>query len=122
MLLHRKGLLGLCAFSLLVFLFGPQVSFAQTGTTSLRGTVTDKSGGAIAGAAVTLANPVQSLLRKTETGKNGEYEFLALPPGTYQLTVEKEGFRKFEQKDLQLLVNNPATSDIALEVGAVTQT
>src|ERR1051326_7331710 len=114
---RRKGLLGLCAFFLLVFLVGAEVSLAQTGTTSVRGTVTDKSGGAVAGATVTLANPVQSLLRTTETGKNGEYEFQALPPGTYQLTVEKEGFRRFEQKNLQLLVNNPATADVALEVG-----
>src|SRR5262245_38904589 len=122
MLRLRIGLLGLCAFSLLVFLFGAQVSFAQTGTTSLRGTVTDKSGGAVVGAFVTLSNPVQSLTRTTETGKNGEYEFQALPPGTYELIVEKDGFRKFEQKNLQLLVNNPATSDVALEVGSLTQT
>jgi hypothetical protein len=122
MLRHRKGLLGLCAISLLVSLFGVQVGLAQTGTTSLRGTVTDKSGGAVAGASLTLANPVQSFTRTTETGKNGEYEFQALPPGTYQLTVEKDGFRKFEQKNLQLLVNNPATTDVALEVGSVTQT
>jgi len=119
---HRKGLSGLCAFSLLVFLLGAQVVLGQTGTTSLRGTVTDKTGGAVAGASVTLSNPVQSLTRTTETGKNGEYEFQALPPGTYELSVEKDGFRKFEQKNLQLLVNNPATADVALEVGSISQT
>ena len=122
MLRHRKGLLGLCAFFLLVFLLGDQAGLAQTGTTSLRGTVTDKSGGAVAGASITLANPLQSLTRTTETGKNGEFEFQALPPGTYQLSVEKDGFRKFEQRNLQLLVNNPATADVALEVGSVAQT
>jgi len=122
MLRHIKGLLGLYVFLVVVSLFVSGSGFAQTGTTSLRGTVTDKSGAAIADASVTLANPAQSLSRTATTGKNGEYEFLSLPPGTYQLTVERDGFRKFEQKSLQLLVNNPATTDVALEVGSVTQT
>lgn len=119
---HLKGRLGLCAFFVVVLLLVTNLTFAQTGTTSLRGTVTDKSGAAIGGASITLSNSAQSLTRSAVSGKNGDYEFLALPPGTYQLSIEKDGFRKFEQKSLQLLVNNPATTDVALEVGSVTQT
>src|ERR1700756_4530272 len=78
------------------------VSLSQTGTTSLHGVVTDKSGAAIAGAAVKLTNPEQNLIREMKTGSLGEYEFLALPPGTYSLTVETANFRKFEQKNIQL--------------------
>lgn len=95
---------------------------AQTGTTSLRGVVTDKTGAAIVGAAVTLVNATQGLERKTTTAGAGEYEFLALPPGTYVLTVEMTNFRKYQQKDLQLLVNSPGTANLTLEVGAATQT
>ncbi|HEX8763507.1 MAG TPA: carboxypeptidase-like regulatory domain-containing protein, partial [Candidatus Acidoferrum sp.] len=84
--------------------------------------MTDKSGAVIAGAMVTLTNAGLGLTREATTSSTGEYEFLALPPGTYALTVEKSGFRKFEQKGLQLLVNTPTTINPALEVGVVSQT
>jgi len=94
----------------------------QTGTTSVRGTVTDKTGGAIAGAKVTLTNQQQGERRDATTGSAGEYGFVALPPGSYTLTVEMANFRKYEQKKLQLLVNLPATANVVLEVGSTTQT
>src|SRR5208283_3390256 len=96
--------------------------FAQTGTTSLRGTVVDKTGGAVVSATVVLRSQEQSFVRQTTTNDTGAYEFLALPPGTYRLTVESAGFRKYEQRELQLLVNNPATINVKLEVGATTET
>ena len=95
---------------------------AQTGTTSVRGVVTDKSGAAVVGAKVTLSNPQQGLVRETTTNAGGEYEFLALQPATYALAVEMSGFRKHEQKNLQLLVNLPATANVTLEVGTSSQT
>jgi len=104
------------------FLFAVSCAWGQTGTTSLRGAVTDKTGAAIANAQVTLNNMGQGLKRETTTSNTGEYEFLALPPGTYSMTVELAGFRKFEQKNLQLQVNLPATQNVTLEVGATTET
>ena len=97
-------------------------AWAQTGTTSLRGTVVDTSGGAIVGAKVTLNNPASAFQREIATDGSGAYVFLSLPPATYALTVEKAGFRKYEQSNLQLLVNLPATANVTLEVGATTQT
>jgi hypothetical protein len=97
-------------------------SFGQTGTTSLRGDVTDKSGAAIVGATITLRNAETGLERKTTSGNDGAYEFLALPPGTYSLTAEKENFRKRELPTVQLLVNLPATLNLTLEIGSTMQT
>ena len=110
---------------LVLFLcFGLMIScvaaIAQTGTTSVHGTVFDKSHAAVAGAKVTLANPVRGMQRETVSSTTGEFEFLALPPGTYRITVEKEGFNKYEQANLQLLVNTPTTLDVMLTVGEVT--
>src|ERR1017187_9414766 len=90
--------------------------FAQTGTTSVRGVVLDKSGAAVVGARVVVENAGQALQRETRTNDSGEYKFLGLPPGTYSLIVEKEGFRKFESRALDLLVNLPATRDATLGV------
>jgi carboxypeptidase family protein len=122
MLRHIKGLFGLLIISGMVSLFLGQSALGQTGTTSLRGTVTDKSGATVAGAKVRLVNAALGLERDDTSGGSGEYQFLALPPGIYSLTVEKDGFRKYQQENLQLLVNSPATSNVTLEVGSATQT
>ncbi len=95
-------------------------TWAQTGTTSLHGKVLDSTRAVVAGATVTIANQSQGISRDATTPSSGEFEFLALPPGTYALTVQKEGFKKYEQKNLQLLVNVPASVNVQLQVGAIT--
>jgi hypothetical protein len=69
-------------------------------TTSLRGTVTDPSSKAVAGANVALSNSESKTERAVATGDQGEYQFLLVPPGTYTLTVTAPGFRRYEQKDV----------------------
>ena len=104
----------------IVFLLAAEL-FAQTGTTSVQGVVLDKSGAAVVGARVVVENAGQALQRETRTNGSGEYKLLALPPGKYTLTVEKEGFRKFEVTELNLPVNLPVTVPVTLVVGAVTE-
>src|SRR5258708_37575453 len=96
---------------------------AQTGTTSLRGTVADKTGGVIQGVKVTLISTLRGSAERTgTTTSSGGYEFLSLPPGTYSLDVEMTGFRKYHQTRLQLLIDSPATVNVTLEVGSTTET
>jgi hypothetical protein len=97
-------------------------AWAQSGTTSIRGVVTDKTGAAVGGAKVTLSNSGQALQREMLTNQSGEYEFRVLPPGTYALTVEMANFRKFAQRNIPLLVNTPATVNAQLEIGSAVQT
>ena len=112
----------LFAHLLVVLCLANVVVWAQSSTTSLRGTVTDASGAAVAAAKVTLTSPDRGIERTTTTGAVGGYEFLQLLPGTYQLTVEMAGFRKFEQKGIQLLINTPSTTNVTLAVGATSET
>jgi hypothetical protein len=107
---------------LMVCLFVTISAYPQVGTTSVRGVVTDKTGAAIVGAKVTLSSTAQTFRREMQTNQEGEYEFLALPPSGYVLTVEMASFRKFENKNVQLLVNLPATINVMLEVGTTTET
>lgn len=102
-------------------LFLPAALWCQA-TTSLRGTVTDPSGGAIAHATVTAKNPAINIERTAATGTGGDYNFVSLPPGTYSLTVESNGFDRYQQTSLELLVNTPATVNVQLKVGSVNQT
>lgn len=112
----------LMASGVALFLLSLSGAWAQTGTASLRGTVTDKTGAAIVAAKVVASNQALGLSRETSTAATGEYEFLALPPGTYILTVEMTNFSKYEQTNLQLLVNTPTTVNVRLEVGTTVQT
>jgi hypothetical protein len=110
----------LCAV-VLVFTILLSFSFAQTGTTSVRGIVTDKTGAAVADAKVTITNKSQGLQREAQTDGSGEYKFLALPPGTYTLSVEKAGFSRYEEVNLELLVNVATTSNVILKVGTTSE-
>ena len=68
------------------------VAFAQSGTTSVRGAVTDKTGAVITAARVTVSNPALGLERSVDSSTAGDFEFVALQPGTYSLLVEASGF------------------------------
>src|SRR5216684_38878 len=122
MLRHTKGLVGLALVLQMVCLLTGTGAPAQTGTTSLRGAVLDKSGAAIGDAKVAIFNNAQATTRDVVTKSAGEFEFLALPPGIYTLTVEKDGFRKYQQQNIQLLVNSPSTINITLEIGSSVET
>jgi hypothetical protein len=96
-------------------------TFGQTGTTSIRGMVTDKTGAVLVGANVTLVSKELAVERATTTSQTGQYEFLALQPGTYSLTVEAQGFQRYQQTGIQLLVNTPATTNVLLTLGTSTE-
>ncbi|HUE42762.1 MAG TPA: carboxypeptidase-like regulatory domain-containing protein, partial [Candidatus Sulfotelmatobacter sp.] len=100
----------------------PSCVRAQSGTTSLRGTVTDKTGATVVGANVSLTNAAQSLQRQTQTSGTGSYEFQALPPGSYALSIEMTGFRRYERKNMQLQVDSPSTADVTLDIGTTAET
>ncbi len=91
-------------------------------TTSLRGTIADPSGAVVPGCAVTLSSAQTGFLRRTTSGPDGVYEFLAVPPGTYRLQVEAQGFQKYVREKVELLVKQPATAGVTLKVGRASQT
>jgi carboxypeptidase family protein len=109
-------------FALFILFLCAGLARPQTGTTSLRGSVTDKSGGAVVGATVTLRNASLGFERTATTGNTGQYDFLGLQPGTYELTIQMANFQRYVQSGLQLLVNSPSTQDVQLQVGAATET
>lgn len=96
-------------------------AFGQA-TTSLNGTVTDPSGSAIGGAKVTMLNASTAFTRTVVTSSDGAYVFNELLPGTYDLSVENPGFSRFQEKGLELRVDLPATINVRLKVGAISET
>jgi hypothetical protein len=96
-------------------------AYAQTGTSTVRGSVSDSQGQAVAGATVTLKNDARNFSRVTTTDSNGAYIFTAIPPNVYALEVEAKGFKKSVSTDVKALVDTPSTFDVRLEVGAITE-
>src|SRR3982751_6562028 len=82
-------------------------AMAQTGTSSVRGTVADQQGKAVAGASVTLTNAEKNFTRTQVTSDSGTYTFTAVPPGTYRVEAEATGFKKFVVSDVRALVETP---------------
>lgn len=94
---------------------------AQSGTTTINGTVTDAQGNVIAGATVTLTNTEKGFSRAVTTTGSGTFTFPVIQPGTYRLEVETNGFKKYVQNDLKALVDTPTDVTAVLEVGSVTE-
>jgi hypothetical protein len=117
---QRSPIFSTLALTLFACVLGSGLAVGQA-TTSIRGTVTDPHGNAVVGANVVLANAESKRERTAKTGDQGEYQFLLIPPGTYTLTVTAPGFTSYEQRDLALLVNTPATANVQLKVGAPTE-
>lgn len=90
--------------------------YAQTGTASLRGVVSDAKGAVLPGASVTVSDKQTGYARTVKTDDHGEYQFLQMPPSTYTLTVNGSGFAEVKQEGVQLLVSVPTTLNFTLQV------
>ena len=94
---------------------------ASSSTAELRGQVTDSTGAAIPGAAVTLTDTTRGTTRTATTDENGQYIFLAVPPSEYTLKVESSsGNFAANTKNIQLLVGQQANIPITLTAAGVT--
>ena len=110
-----------CIFLLAsLVLFQPVSGLAQTVLASLSGNVSDASGAAMPEVSITATNAATGVVTKTTSRADGSYTFLALSPGGYNLAAEKAGFKSSALTGIKLLVDQKATLDIHMEVGAVT--
>src|SRR5215204_6973014 len=116
----RKFSLSLASF--LVLIVFAASGYAQSGGSTVRGTVQDPNGNLVKGATVTLTDPSKNFTRTQQTNEDGQYVFSAIPPGTYKLEVTAQGFKTASASGLQALVDTPTVRDVQLEIGAVSET
>ncbi|MEP6819713.1 MAG: carboxypeptidase-like regulatory domain-containing protein, partial [bacterium] len=105
---------------LAIFLFS-SVSYAQAGRSTVRGTIKDQQGNVVAGAAVTLVDADRHFSRTQTTTQDGTYVFTEVPPGTYKLEVEAQGFKKTSVSEVKARVDSSVDADVALEIGTVSE-
>lgn len=95
---------------------------AQTaGTGVIVGTVTDPTGATVVGATVTVTDIATNAVRNATTNESGRYDFPNLPPGKYNLTIGKAGFRQAKFTNQDVAVGESRTLDAKLQLGAATE-
>ena len=97
-------------------------AWSQSYTAAVRGQVTDTSGAAIPSAKVVITESERNVQHATTTDESGRYVVTALPPGSYNLMVEAQGFKKYAQAAFPLAVQQQATIDVQLQIGDIATT
>jgi hypothetical protein len=92
-----------------------------TGTATLVGIVTDNTGAVVPGASITVVNLETQFISKSQTTPEGSYYVPNLIPGTYRLTIESQGFKRYVRDGIILRTSEQPRLDVQLEVGAVTE-
>jgi hypothetical protein len=111
----------LLAFSLVCFICVAPALGQSAETGALSGTITDPSGGVIAGASVTATNLATGQSRTATTDSNGVYKVSLLPPGNYSVKFSASGFKTVEVPSVKVNVTETQLLDKSLEVGAQSQ-
>lgn len=97
-------------------------SWAQSINSEILGVVTDESGAAVAGARVRATNKETNIFKDALSANDGRFRINLLSPGSYVLTVEKEGFSKYQEGPFVLTLNQAAEFTVGLKVGSLTET
>ncbi|MGB8009553.1 MAG: carboxypeptidase-like regulatory domain-containing protein, partial [Terriglobales bacterium] len=100
--------------------FCPQVYGQSNG--SFSGTVADKTGSVITGAAVTVTSQATGLTREVKTDASGHYLVPLLPVSVFVIRVESQGFQTVEQKDIRLQLDEQREVDFTLNPASITST
>lgn len=114
-----------CVLTLaLVTLLFANTAFSQAQATAadLVGTVLDPSDANVPGATVTARNSATGISRTTTASDSGEYQFISLPPGSYEISAEAPSFKKTVISGVTLTIGQRAELKIKLELGEQTTT
>jgi len=113
----RKLILLLCSMVL-----SATSMWAQAVYGTIVGTVTDATGAAVANAKITITDTGRDVTQNTTSNESGNYSQRFLIAGKYRIRVESEGFKASVQDNVLVSVDTEIRVNIALELGAVSQT
>lgn len=119
--MRRRGRLvtGLVALLFAALAAAPAAAQSQAANGNIEGIVRDASGGVLPGVTVTVTNTDTGAQRVVVTNENGAYRAVLLPLGTYTVSAELSGFKRYEQTGLTLSAGQTLTVDLSMAVGGV---
>lgn len=97
-------------------------ALAQTTNTTVNGTVKDEKGAVVPGATVTLVDMATNREVKATTNGEGVFVFTEVRSGQYSLVAEASGFKRTDVRDIKVNVGTPATVNLELQTGGVSET
>jgi hypothetical protein len=109
-------------FLVILVLCTPSVLFAQSYSGSIRGTVTDPSGSAVAGASVTVTNAGTDAVFMAKTSDLGAYSVPQLPVGKYEVVIKVPSFKRFMVKDVEVHTSTITEVNAQLALGTSSDT
>ncbi len=118
--MNRRSPSALALIAALLLTYVP-AALAQGTASRVTGVVQDTSGAVVEGATVTLTNEGTNVSLTTQTTSTGTYVFDSVQVGSYSVSVEKQGFKKFVSTGNPVNVNQPATVNAALEPGNIAE-
>jgi hypothetical protein len=108
--------------ALVLCLFTSVPAYSQVTGATLSGTITDASGGVIAGAQISVRNTATGITKDATTDSSGLYTVPNLAPGPYEVKVTAKGFTTAVQSNLTLAVGAQQSLNIPMKVGETSQT
>src|SRR5258708_35801523 len=96
--------------------------FAQKISGTITGVVTDDTGAVLPDASVTVTSVQTGASRTSQTNSEGSFSFPELNPGIYNISVTKQGFKKVQEKNIELQVSDITNVPIKLPLGTVAET
>jgi len=109
-------------FALLVLLLPGKIRAQEAVSADILGTVTDQSGAVIPGAQITVKNLGTGIANATKSDTKGEYLVQYLQIGTYVVTVDATGFKKYVAKDINLTAGDHARVNAKMTLGTASET
>ena len=97
-------------------------TFAQDFRGRMNGTVTDNSGAILPGVTVAATSPALIQPQVQVTSAAGDFRFIALPPGVYELTFELAGFQTIKREGIRVVINQTLTVDQQMNVATLQET
>jgi len=97
-------------------------TFAQDFRGRINGPVTDNPGAVLPGVTVTAASPALIQPQVQVSGSAGDFRFIALPPGTYDITFELAGFQATKREGVRVVINQTLTVDQQMQVATLQET
>ena len=107
--------------TLALVLCAPPPAAAQQETATIIGTVVDAQKGTLPGATVTAKNVNTGFIRSAVTEQDGRYRLAAVPPGSYEIAAEMQGFGRALRRGVTLTVGAEAVINFEMAVAGVTE-